>query len=278
MGNNIPNLNSFEVNPLGPGHYSPNLNSIKPIKNTIIGKSRREAIVSQNSTPGPGSYNLLDIKESPQCSFSKEIRGRMNIPDYPAPGEYNSYGLSDNIKYNQGKTILPRRPIIINSIDSPGPGSYDIKSASVTPIFSLGKSKRSEMMNSLNPGPGQYSPSIFQSKSPGITIGKGKRSLIIEKNYSPGPGTYDNKSYITYGPKFSLSGKIAEKKRNESPGPGQYTPDFKIMKPDSIHATIGNAERLYDKGVQYVPGPGTYQINDTSNSPQWTFNKDINQI
>ena len=73
----------------------------------------------------------------------------------------------------------------------PGPGEYSPNANSKSPLYSLGRSQRSNFFSSRNltPGPGAYSPSPSTSKSQYFPLSK-RGDLLI--NDSPGPGTYNS--------------------------------------------------------------------------------------
>ena len=282
MGNKTFSLISSETNAVGPGQYDPNFESVFPAKSNTIGKANREPLISSGILPGPGSYSLTEIKEVPQFVFPKEPRGKRNIPDYPAPGEYNIPGLTDELKHKMGKTILPRRPLITKDSGAPGPGAYDVKLPNNLPSFSVGNGKRSNLTAiNTQPGPGQYDPKNPSQTTTSKSIGTGARPPLAKTNNFPGPGAYDSNSFISEGPKYSLVGRKAEVKNiTNPPGPGQYNPDITATRPDGVHPVIGTGQRTNEsrRGLRNFPGPGAYDPNLFSDSPKWTFKKDPKEI
>ena len=68
----------------------------------------------------------------------------------------------------------------------------------------------------------------------------------------PGPGNYEEKSFITEGIKYSMYQK-REETIEQTPGPGDY--EEVVEKKEGI--TIG--QKLKDKDIELLPGPGNYE-------------------
>ena len=266
----------FEV---GPGLYSPNFSSIKPVKSTTIGKSLRTPRVIQEDIPGPGSYNPSDHPEIPTYIFPKDLRNKNHDPNYPAPNHYNIPGFSEEFSSKPGKTILPRRPLPKPTSEVPGPGSYTLILPTTSPAFSLGRSKRAGLSVDFQskPGPGHYSPINSTHSSPGKSIGTSKREGIAKVNSMPGPGTYESRSFVEDGPKYTMVGKVKEAKGIVAlPGPGYYEPNLNAVKAEIPHAIIGAGQRIVENNrglAKGFPGPGSYDSKGLDKSPSWTFKK-----
>lgn len=278
MGNKSFSLMNSESLSLGPGQYNANYNAIKPSTAIAFSKASRDPLAPSTTVPGPGSHSLKEIKECPQYVFSKEPRGKRNSPDYPGPGEYNIPGLSDDLKHKMGKSILPRRPLIIKDSGAPGPGAYDAKPQKHAPSFSVGRGKRPQIPGiTKNPGPGLYNPVNPNHSMHSKSIGSSMRPPLAKTNGVPGPGAYDFPSFAEHGPKYSVVGRKPEIKGNTVvPGPGQYNPEIVASRPEGVHVVIGTGQRTNEsrRGIRALPGPGTYDPNIPSDSPKWTFKKD----
>ena len=62
---------------------------------------------------------------------------------------------------------------------------------------------------------------------------RSKRQLHA-KDTVPGPGTYKIKGSLgKHGNKWSISGKLAKGSANHNPSPMQYTPKYKIVRPNA---------------------------------------------
>lgn len=110
--------------------------------------------------------------------------------------------------------------------------------------------------------------SAISPRSIGGKFSKSKRGELFDIGNSPGPARYDN-SIRASAPAYSIAGKKAEKK-NDTPGPGAYTPRF-IVKRSSI-CTIGKGKRSEFVVVPDTPGPGRYENSFCfKESPSWTF-------
>lgn len=278
MGNKTFSLISPNSSLIGPGQYNANYDSIKPSTAISFSRASRSPLAPSTNVPGPGTHSLREIKECPQYVFPREPRGKRNSPDYPGPGEYNIPGLTDELKHKMGKTILPRRPLIIKDSGAPGPGAYDAKDQNSAPSFSVGKGKRPKIPGiTKNPGPGVYSPVNPNHTIHSKSIGASTRPPLSKTNGVPGPGAYDFKTFTEDGPKYTTVGRKPEIKGNTTvPGPGQYNPEIVACRPEGVHVVIGTGQRTNEsrRGVRAPPGPGAYDPFVSSDEPKWTFKKD----
>lgn len=60
----------------------------------------------------------------------------------------------------------------------------------------------------------------MQKASPAWGLGTGQRK-VIKGSEAPGPGNYELKKSVE-GPMYSLGGKFEERRKDMSPGPGNY--------------------------------------------------------
>lgn len=191
---------------------------------------------------------------------------------------------------------------LYKSIDSPGPGNYEMVMKPTTPSYSLqGKRKPAKIQD--NPGPGAYEPSRPLSKTPkNPFIGKANRkelSLIID---SPGPGTY-NTLIQKKSPSWSLHGPPSKQQSEsilgpgryelwspkatsicitprsprpelftttESPGPGQYA----ARSPAFAQTTYSFGKSSRPTLKSDTPGPGQYQPNGHTKTISFKFSKE----
>lgn len=272
MKNRTQNYVSNEPATVSPDNYSPNYKSIETVKSISFSKGQRETENCANANPGPGQYEVSYFNDSPRYKFPTQERGKMTVPNYPSPLEYNISRFADE-KGRNGVTILPKRELARNDEWVPGPGSYDAKLPQLFPTFSIGKGKRPNLTPKMTtPGPGEYSPK--GSSSPGKSIGSGKRPPINPESSVPGPGAYEMGSFTNQGPKFSLvARRDKSKKLIGMPGPGQYSPEFNNVKGKSFSAVMGSAKRKFEEDLRNIPGPGSYDLGLRKDSPNWTFNK-----
>lgn len=77
-----------------------------------------------------------------------------------------------------------------------------------------------------------------------------------------GPGQYNPKNYNLFDAKKGATfGERREEKRDQSPGPGHYSPEkqAKNVKPKSSKADFGGkSSRTVRQSVDYNHGPGSY--------------------
>lgn len=117
----------------------------------------------------------------------------------------------------------------------------------------------------LSPSPDKYNldkhMSITTSGSKWV-IGKEKRSSMVNKSVSPGPGTYVHRSmcFDIEKPKFYVGTKLNEPKPVvDVPGAGSYDPKDSYSKRNlpsySMKIKLGSC-MTSTKG--FVPGPGNY--------------------
>lgn len=72
------------------------------------------------------------------------------------------------------------------------------------------------------------------------------RPEIVTKEmlYQPGPGEYDSPKAFGHDAKsVTIRGKPKDNQRNDSPGPGHYSPDPSIVKDKAVSYRMGNTKR-----------------------------------
>ena len=150
-----------------------------------------------------------------------------------------------------------QRPELIQGDRStPGVGNYNIaKGLGNGPKYSmLGRGNPYNIRN-IYPGPGQYNDTfdITKTKNPSWKIGTSVRDdelKRIKREGLPGPGMYElyditkNKAPI-YG--FGTE-KRGERKKNDTPGPGQYRIPCSFDDVNEYTRGQGN----FDKNFQYI--------------------------
>lgn len=228
--------------------------------------------------PGPGSYRPEEklahiLRSSANMKFGTSTRNEVNktLLSNPGPGSYDvdrhlgrsspSYSLSpkknDNVK--RIKELLP------------GPGKYNPDPAFNTrsaPTHKFGRSQRVSIdaAKTKLPSPLEYAPKnefvSYMTKAPAFGFGTSSRPDLNFTKDNPAPGDYTLPSKISEGPGFKMGIRIRDKKRNESPSPGQYNPSIDLMKKAMPKYGIGSAAR-YQKQREDLPGPGSY---DTKSS------------
>jgi hypothetical protein len=190
-------------------------------------------VFNQNTiTPGPGSYNHMQINikgsyvsselpNSPINKFGSETRFRKvrNINETPAPNAYHvesmikGNGIIYNSRYNSnlGKSMGKKLERVGNSIISPGPGSYKFmnlnkegKYASSTLANSVQNKFGKEIRFKQNKGNGYPAPNAYKLES------------MIKGNGVMYNSRYNNNLGKTMGMKFN------NRCKDITPGPGAY--------------------------------------------------------
>lgn len=148
-----------------------------------------------------------------------------------------------------------------------GPGAYDAKVESVkrsNPLWSFNRQKRAQDDLNDTPGPGGYdSIGRVSRKAPAYSL-QGKHKNDIKENV-PGPGAYEPLPVnLKNHPKFSFSGKIDGDfaSNKNTPAPGAYDPKIDTMKPNSAKVNFPKAKRGEEFTKGYNTGPGDYEIKD----------------
>lgn len=264
----------------GPGHYQSKSVHTSPAFSMGAKTKIKESGAKDN--PGPGNYNgdYTKIKYStPGINFGSPSKSVMHgDSSMPGPGQYDlgtrvgTEGPSHTIK---GRYPDPKGDL------KPGPGNYDPRDEITrhgTPNTAFGKGQRSNLGKGDGaPGPGNYDLNKHLNKGVEFTFGsglKGDNSLEKRSKDMPGPGTYAPQSFMGKDSQGkTIAGKIAERPRDNVPGPGQYGSPDKSHGPSysiSGHRTEDPIMREKAK----MPPPGTYNADDTSTkykSPSVSF-------
>lgn len=237
----------------GPGAYYTKPTSVSP--GFTISRSNRNIYKSPN-VPGPGQYEAKTNISSKSAIFgSSERMGKYQISPAPGPGVYECKSLiSEGPKFSINGRIR-----LIQKQQAPGPGDYDPKTQLLDKIFTHSFTKEPRLVQNIkekeySPGPGSYNVAQGEYKS-GVKFGNEARAKSAI-SIVPGPGTYclpnlqDNKG-------FSISGKVIVKEVEKSPGPGNY-----LIKPnlEDKSYSIGRSPR-FNYTDNMVPGPGAYNEN-----------------
>ncbi|CAD8144285.1 unnamed protein product [Paramecium octaurelia] len=247
----------YEPKPIPePGAYDPNLSIIQPNPPNIKFSKAQE----QEKLPldiGPGTYNWSDQKKSPAFTFQNKFENPGNdVLNTPGPGHYDIKESHSLQPINKGFTTSTRLNMLLSN--GPGPGSYNLETLKVQTSMKFPKQQRTIDKLDPTPGPGAFL-TVVQSKQ-GISFGK-KLQAQSEKQFVPGPGTYQLKSFaeqISKGTKIGTSNR-SQMLLQQGPSPLNY--DISQYKPPSKYSSFGNAERkTMQEKSEYTPGPGTYYL------------------
>lgn len=256
------------------------------------------------TTPGPGNYNpkLQTFSNTPNVKIGTSSRSNIFASTTPGPGAYNTSGSLTNRP--APKIGSSKRPPLSDSLLTPGPGTYEIKSTAVEgPKFSMPGRSSSKKLDNM-PGPGHYDHSQTEQnvreRAPAYKIGTEARTERPQSAYVPGPGTYsvDKKDL---GPKwgfgsqsrdnifkievpgpgtynmpssqsnrgFSMTGRKPDSPKDQNPGPGAYNPA--PVRPKSPNWTLGKSPKGESRNNSMAPGPGAYNIKSELNSSAPVF-------
>lgn len=259
-----------------------------------IGTSQKGLNISNQFTPGVGSYNCnINNKSSvPKYSFPKHKRdinksssdaSAFNISSVsPGPGKYD---VEQNIKYIKvqapsysikGKHYVKNKEIL------PGPGQYNYKDcfneSNLGRLHSQGSISRSKRDTNFSkfqdtPGPGSYNENnyirAFKPNSTMYSFGHLKKeNSFVNKSDTPGPGTYNKAFFFGKGKGYTISRAMDKNNSFVTPssgniGPGQYDISGKYSnKPNTSGVRIGHSARKLTDIQTISPGPAQYSVND----------------
>ena len=257
----------------------------------------------QLKTPIVGKYTQ-DIISKPTGGyiFNKEKKLKQKRPKTPGPGRYNvndNFFGKDTPKYSMGKRP---KEIKIDKTKTLGPGSYTITTENYENTIGkrtisrhFGKDKRLKYKENTIPGVGKYEVTSYydlgKNQKNKFTIPKSSRFLQTTKTEENNKNkkadtktdtkkdTKDNKNIPNYyqikplfgneGTKPSIRGKPKERKREKTPGPGQYDVDKAITKTlrAAPSVSFGHGKKLDFTDLakkKNVPGP-IYDVNSGFN-------------
>lgn len=126
-------------------------------------------------------------------------------------------------------------------------------------------------MSAPNLSPGAYDVPSFGVEGPAYTMGL-KTPTKVRDDDGPGPGAYDQTTFKSVkhrspSTSFPTTGHKTLDGREESPGPGAYTPP-----PHSSRSAIfGTVVRTSLASNTQVPGPGAYQSPVQKDGPKYSF-------
>ena len=158
----------------GPGEYDPRDPDAGRPKHAICG-SRPVSVVGSDTS----NIGLFDIRVFPESRaahiFGRCPRGFFDVAESPGP----SY-LPANGPPSRGHKIAERRGEKNSGGTGVGPGEYDVRFPALPrdPAYNFYGPKRRDdwmLVNTANPGPGQYSPCSVLARQPQWTIGRKSR-------------------------------------------------------------------------------------------------------
>ncbi|OMJ95611.1 hypothetical protein SteCoe_1040 [Stentor coeruleus] len=151
----------------GPGTYTPTSSPSKSPGKTI-GTALRPSINQKSLTPGPGAYETLTYTSSgPKYTLKGRKEKIEETCSSPGPGHYEPdiNSIKSDIPHaiiGTDKRIIGLKP---GNFNVPGPGTYESKSQTESPIWTFKKAPRDQTIYEEDPGPGHYT---ISSSIPGI--------------------------------------------------------------------------------------------------------------
>lgn len=135
---------------------------------------------------------------------------------------------------------------------------------------------RSRNVWRLSNSPSRYTEmEVRNNSSYENSIGKAQRDNLYLRLDNPGPGTYEQGGTMK-GPKYHFGGRHSQSTDNISPGPAQYTPNFKQRHPLTTYKFSMPGRRSSSQGIG-APGPGAYEIVAKKLKKGGKFGKDENR-
>ena len=133
--------------------------------------------------------------------------------------------------------------------DQPGPGKYDPKIISKTVLGHINPSPQRPQTARNSPGPGAYNPNetIVRLSSPKYKFSR-NLNLVNRSVELIGPGSYNLKTHIGEGVRYSISPSRYYSPINKNPGPSYYNPNNGLTLLDAPHWKFSNNPRGNHEG------------------------------
>ncbi|KRX08138.1 hypothetical protein PPERSA_01683 [Pseudocohnilembus persalinus] len=153
----------------------------------------------------------------------------------------------------------------------PGPGQYTVDKQQKTqpPKWSIPKYQPT-IHNQQNPGPGQYNLRNDKKIDGAKYTMSSKAGPTNQQLKVPGPGTYNPRpsSALQNPPQYTMASKYdnTDYYNNKNTGPGQYKIPSGLNKNGVKIGTSGRDSKMGQKSAE--PGPGSYLINRPSTAPK----------
>ena len=284
----------------------------KNVRKKLLISSYKNIVQNDKSdplfTPSPTNYNVKDISvKSPAWVISKSKRKPLTFENYTKNCgfyEYKSY-IGEGPKYTisqkfniDGTLDGKRHPKAHVIEETPGPGSYNIKSDFGGPSYTIGLKRvhKSLSQNSINPPVGLYELRKDSSLIvPSFKFDTEQRNnLEINSNNKnfPGPGSYNDSGKLdtkgikwsfTHSPRFTkIKPRNPKVVRIKVPGPGSYSfktfigkegPKYTFNKVKYNHSD--DIDESYKQKTIKYPSPVSYnkKIDYQSDMPKYTIPK-----
>ena len=290
---------------IGPGTYSPKQPE-NDIPSVSLGmEARQDLWGTPPDVPGPGAYLIPEINTKIPVAISKRVEERPSSSvrkihcgpkawtslaaetnavfkfqgdrqifppgdQTPDPGYYNPESARRKEAGDRSSfSVRSDRPEIFPTIETPGPGTYEIKDKWI-------KDKRPTTPRAVVedviptayvPGPGAYNVELkrkIDRRPNSVFMSRSKRTTSAETD-PPGPGKYSPKIIDEYRriPKkitqtrYEKVGDWLEQSKKKTPSPDAYQ---RIDSDLRRGRTIPKSPRFAVEHRNRVPGPGTYEV------------------
>ena len=230
-----------------------------------MGTVSRGNIVSkeQTSKPGPGHYE----QKTPRSHYAATITGKPadnQRNDSPGPGHYNEdHGKVKDKVIAYKMSPVKRGEIVSNEASSkPGPGMYNAEAPRSHYAATI-TGKPADMRRNDAPGPGTYEDNtrVVKDKTPAYQMSPVRRGDIVssEQTSKPGPGHYNAEAPRSQY-SATITGKPADMRRNDAPGPGTYEDNTRVVKDKTPAYQMSPVRRgdIVSSEQTSKPGPGHY--------------------
>ncbi|CAD8080390.1 unnamed protein product [Paramecium primaurelia] len=173
---------------------------------------------------------------------------------------------SFNIAYPTAATNIQFNP-------QPGPGTYNPSKPKRNNRINFSASQRQPLISKQNSnlGPGSFEPKKISATS--VKIGTSIRPPLAIPTSAPLPGKYEYQSKIIETQGIVFKGSSYDpitKEIHSRPGPGIYNPEKKSSSPQYL---FPKGERYdFTKQKRGIPGP-IYKIEEKPQTPSYSFGK-----
>jgi hypothetical protein len=187
----------------GPGAYGQDASPVKP-RSPSYSMRVKTAEPKSLEVPGPGAYSSNDLHQAPPSySMAKKLESKHGTYiEVPGPGAYTSN--VSPVKPHSPVFSLSSRMKPLPLPDNPGPGAYNATVKSVktdAPSYTLGPKTALPKIEKFDIA---FANPTSTLTGPKYTMRVKPKELKKDAYMVPGPGTYEQKSAVVTGPKYSM--------------------------------------------------------------------------
>ncbi|KAL4449215.1 hypothetical protein ABPG74_015597 [Tetrahymena malaccensis] len=277
-----PGPGAYDINDQFTEKFNQSKYILKTNQSDTLKAQKSEEYLTPSTQPGPGDYfQESTFLNSKGTTFAKSGRMTMKQDSTPGPGHFNisTTQFSSHKNFTLGQKISVKDKF---KSSVPGPGTYDITVNLRKPTIRMGASLRTGLVMSDTPGPGSYLSTNFSrddtlkeinAKQPqNRGLGFSRRPDLVPNIKTPGPGNYDIPSSLGQSPHAKISANVNKGKwkvQQEVPGPGSYNINQSSIDL-SKGAKIKGKHNKIESSINF-PGPGSYDVSFLSQSPKFAF-------